>query len=83
MVGPTEALMVLRRDETLAGFMELVCTDSRIKLSEDERREVSIGGGCACDCDRSLCGDGLGIEGGRSSASSECRSDFNLQLYQR
>jgi hypothetical protein len=79
MVGPIEALMLLMRAEMVVGFMEVVRRDSRMSVSEDERSEVSNAGGCACDGDLSASGDMVGIEGGRSSASRDCRSDFNLE----
>lgn len=72
MVGPIEVVIELIRDEILAAFVEPVFRDSRTAVSEDESREVSID-------DWSASEDGVGIEGGRSNASRDCRSDFNLE----
>lgn len=47
MVGPREVVILLMRDEMVAGVVELVVRDSRIAMSEGERREVSSEGGCA------------------------------------
>jgi hypothetical protein len=79
MVGPSEELMLLIRDEMLAGVMEAVFSDSRIVMSEGERRDVSIEGGWACDGGSNLSGDIRGTDGGRRRASRDCRWDFNLQ----
>ena len=78
MVGPIEALIVLIRPEIVMGFMEVVRRDSSISVSEDERSEVSTAGGCACDGDLRASRGMVGFEGGRSSASRDCRSDFSL-----
>lgn len=81
MVGPRELLMRLMRNEISAGFTELACRDSRIVISEDERREASIAGSSACDGDKSLSGAATGIQGGRSNASRDCRSHRNLEAH--
>lgn len=79
MVGPRELVILLMRDEMVAGVVELVVRDSRIATSEGERREVSSEGGCACDGEWFSSWAIFGMDGGRSSASSDCRSDFSLQ----
>ncbi len=77
------ALSLLRRDETAAGLTQLVLKVSRMEISVDERRELSIAGGWACDDDRGLSRGILGFEGGRKRASRDFRSDLNLEiLYQ-
>lgn len=79
MVGPREVVILLMRDEMVAGVVELVVRDWRIAMSEEERREVSNEGGCACDGKWVSSWAIFGMDGGRSSASSDCRSDFNLR----
>lgn len=79
MVGPREELMLLMRAEIVVGCREVVRRDSRISVSENERSEMSIAGGCACVGEWSDSCEIEGIEGGRSSDSSDCRSDFNLK----
>jgi hypothetical protein len=71
--------MRLMRADKSAGYVEVVFRDSRTAMSEGERRDVSIEGGCTCDADRDGRGDIVGTEGRRSSASRDCRSDFSLK----
>ncbi len=81
--GPIVALSLLIRDEMVVGLTKLVLKVSRMEMSVDERRELSIAGGWACDDDRGLSRGILGFEGGRKRASRDFRSDLSLEiLYQ-